>query len=69
MIAKEQQEFEDALVASGYKQGLREAARMLRTDGVLLSIIPRETKADHVVRFALAFADKIETVSGGSVRG
>lgn len=37
-----------------------QCAEMLRTQGVFLTIIPGETKADHVARFARAFADKIE---------
>jgi hypothetical protein len=45
------------------RPGLLEAARLLRTDGVLLSIIPGETKSDHVIRFAIAFAEKLENLA------
>jgi hypothetical protein len=45
------------------KAGLLEAARLLRTDGVLLGIIPGETKHDYSIRFAVAFAVKLETLA------
>lgn len=50
----------EALVEDALCQVARHCAEMLRTEGVMLPIIPGETKADHVVRFACAFADKIE---------
>jgi len=43
--------------------GLLEAALLLRTDGVLLPIIPGETKNEHVIRFAIAFAEKLEKLA------
>jgi hypothetical protein len=45
------------------RPGLLEAARLLRTDGVLLPIIVGETHHDHIIRFALAFADKLEELA------
>jgi hypothetical protein len=43
--------------------GLIEAARLLRTDGVLLPIVPGETKGEQVIRFAIAFAEKLERLA------
>jgi hypothetical protein len=39
----------------------RRCAEMLETEGVMLAIVPGETKHDHVIRFARAFAAKIRT--------
>lgn len=48
--------------------GLLEAAQLLRTDGVLLPIVVGETKHAHVVRFALAFAEKLEKLADARKR-
>ena len=48
-----------AMLVQARRDGMEAAAKMLETSGVLLPIIPGETKADHVVRFANAFAAKI----------
>jgi hypothetical protein len=45
------------------KATMVEAAKLLRTDGVLLTIVPGETKQDYVIRFALKFAEKLEEIA------
>jgi hypothetical protein len=42
----------------------KECAEMLDTSGVLLPIVPGETKSDQVIRFAHAFANKIRAKFG-----
>jgi hypothetical protein len=49
----------DQARAAERKRTLLWAAKQLETTGVLLPIVPGETKHNHVIRFAEAFADKL----------
>jgi len=46
-----------------YDDGIRDAAKLLRTDGVLLPVVVDETHQDRIIRFALAFADKLDALA------
>lgn len=50
------------LAQHAFDAGLKRAAELLETSGVLLSIVPGETKAAHVKRFAEAFAAKLRSL-------
>jgi hypothetical protein len=57
-------EFSRGLIRAIESRVVERCAAMLRTEGVMLPIVPGETKHDHIKRYAFAMAKKMESEFG-----